>query len=920
MATATYFEQTQKIYIAFYQRPADPAGLRYWAEQAEAAGGNLSHIIDAFAASPEAVGLYGSVINDTTIGGVVDSLYLALFNRTPDVLGRQFYIDGFGLGVFSPGSIALAVLVGAQGSDAEAINNKLQVANEFMQQVDGRALSDPNFGMGGFTTTYAGDAGTAAARAILAGVTLDPATVLTPAQVTNVLRSQIAQPGDSILVGDDSGGGSDPGPDPVDPGPDPVDPDPASQSFALTVGIDTLVGAEGDDIFTGTALTFQDGDSMDGKGGVNTLKIVDDSGEDLIFPLDDVTVKNIQHLEVTNTTGYVDVAVQGWQGLQSIVVDQQDKYKSTYIETNGNARSVSVQGGSWYIDIRDGANPDDPAAPPSEDTLAHVAIEKFVSNKIYIQSDVLSRLSLSDIEPQYMRHTVKIEAAAGERALALELDGVRATFIQDATATTLHITASGADSDVYLAASSAKNISIDGNAAILLRVDNYADNLQIISTNTAGVDIGMLGNDVTFTGGSGRDTALVRATTQTIDMGGGDDFVDVEEMLGTGGQLQGGAGTDALYMQAELAAELSQAALTDSGRVQGFEVLHVYGPDTPDQTYTIDLAALGGIGHVVSSGTWTTSPLILAHMADAGTLELAWANQGPIEVVMANAAGASDTFHIKLNGPSYVRSTGAITVDGVEIIHITTTNSDPSGPPQSDPWGGVSALRLQGDALEKIVLAGNHGVNFDQSDFGQNFGELDASGVTGAGAVGDVTFEARETNKNMLVKTGEGDDRIDMAKLLNSAAAAAHGATISTGAGDDEVIGSSGVDTITLGEGEDAYVLVDTSHSTSAAPDVITDFKADTDRILVSDALAQKADGSGGFIELYWFNVGVFDNAVDASAFIASAGADGEDEVNIALDSSTGWLYLDVNDDGVVDSVIHLMGVSTIPDWAIGIV
>ena len=29
MAAAAYFDQIQKIYIAFYQRPAAPAGLRH---------------------------------------------------------------------------------------------------------------------------------------------------------------------------------------------------------------------------------------------------------------------------------------------------------------------------------------------------------------------------------------------------------------------------------------------------------------------------------------------------------------------------------------------------------------------------------------------------------------------------------------------------------------------------------------------------------------------------------------------------------------------------------------------------------------------------------------------------------------------------------------------------------------------------
>ena len=62
-----YFTDVQKIYIAFYQRPADPAGLRYWAQRMEAAGGDQAAVIDAFANSAEATDLYGA-INSTTIG------------------------------------------------------------------------------------------------------------------------------------------------------------------------------------------------------------------------------------------------------------------------------------------------------------------------------------------------------------------------------------------------------------------------------------------------------------------------------------------------------------------------------------------------------------------------------------------------------------------------------------------------------------------------------------------------------------------------------------------------------------------------------------------------------------------------------------------------------------------------------------
>ena len=80
MAAANYFDIVQKLYIAYYQRPADPAGLKYWADQIEAKGGNASAVVNAFANSPESVALYGT-INATTIGGVIDKIYLALFNR-----------------------------------------------------------------------------------------------------------------------------------------------------------------------------------------------------------------------------------------------------------------------------------------------------------------------------------------------------------------------------------------------------------------------------------------------------------------------------------------------------------------------------------------------------------------------------------------------------------------------------------------------------------------------------------------------------------------------------------------------------------------------------------------------------------------------------------------------------------------------
>ena len=41
MAAAAYYDAVQKLYIAYYGRPADPLGLQYWSNEIEKAGGSM---------------------------------------------------------------------------------------------------------------------------------------------------------------------------------------------------------------------------------------------------------------------------------------------------------------------------------------------------------------------------------------------------------------------------------------------------------------------------------------------------------------------------------------------------------------------------------------------------------------------------------------------------------------------------------------------------------------------------------------------------------------------------------------------------------------------------------------------------------------------------------------------------------------
>jgi hypothetical protein len=191
MAYSDYFETVNEVYIAYYQRPADPGGLYYWAQRLNAVQGNLTEIIDAFANSEESLRLYGP-INSDTIDDVIDDIYFALFNRAPDEAGKAFYVNGFNDGDFTPGSIVLDILNGAQGNDLLAIENKLEYANFFIQ------VLDPD---GDFIGPYAYDyeiSDEQEARDLLAEITYDPASRKTLNMVEEDVIQYIADMEDTV--------------------------------------------------------------------------------------------------------------------------------------------------------------------------------------------------------------------------------------------------------------------------------------------------------------------------------------------------------------------------------------------------------------------------------------------------------------------------------------------------------------------------------------------------------------------------------------------------------------------------------------------------------------------------------------------------------------------------------------------------
>ena len=129
--SASANEWVQKSYVAYYGRPADPAGLAYWATRMDNEGGSLTSIIAAFGTSEEFNRRYGGLSN----GEIIDNLYQQTLGRAPDPVGKQYYLDQLATGKSTLQTITLDLLGGATGADALTVAHRLDVANHFTGKV-----------------------------------------------------------------------------------------------------------------------------------------------------------------------------------------------------------------------------------------------------------------------------------------------------------------------------------------------------------------------------------------------------------------------------------------------------------------------------------------------------------------------------------------------------------------------------------------------------------------------------------------------------------------------------------------------------------------------------------------------------------------------------------------------------------------
>lgn len=269
-ASATSIEYVEKMFIAYFGRPAAPTGLEYYAGLVDA--GKVAALQDDFWNSAESQNLFGSHTTEAKI----NAIFQQLFGRDAAVSGLTYWTTQISSGAVSLPAAALTILNSAGAADLTAFNAKLLVANAFTAQLDTSAevLSYQQNISGGqalLNTIHTNDDATAALAVIADSV----ATVV-------------------------AGGSSNPG-----------------STFTLTVGADNVTGTAGNDTFTAadtTATTWTVGDAVDGGAGTDTLNIIRTAA--YTTPVS-ATVKNIETANVT-TGATVTLDATGWTGLTTL--------------------------------------------------------------------------------------------------------------------------------------------------------------------------------------------------------------------------------------------------------------------------------------------------------------------------------------------------------------------------------------------------------------------------------------------------------------------------------------------------------------------------------------------------------------------------------------------------------------------------
>jgi hypothetical protein len=795
-----------KAYLAYFGRPADFTGKTYFATLEEA------DVIAAFDASAESQALYGS-----DVAAKVNAIYNNLFNRDAEPAGLTYWVTLIQQGRVTPAGAAIAILKGAQGTDATSVENKLAASEAFVQEIDTTAE----------ILGYSGAAAAASARAWLKTVGE------TEASLTAAVAGVSEAVADAAAVGG-----------------------PAGQNFTLTTGIDTITGTSGNDTINAfasgakadgsDATTLGANDTINGGAGVDTLNIEVLAGAPGFNQTIQGNISNVEKVFITNGADLaadLDVTKLG-SALQ----------EAWQVTTARGVTEVTTQAvGFKNVDTVAGGAVVAYGATTKSGTIALDNSGKG-SLTVDVQGAVLETLNVAG--------SVKAANAttAGTVILTDDANGsgagtvgsVKTLNLNLSTAATVNV--AGLDKLETIASTGAGNLNLGASLTNVVKsvTTGAGDDTFTLATATTALI------NASASTGAGKDTITVNTTgtagTVTIDAGAGDDSIVFSRALNVRDKVNGGDGKDTLTVGGtgliaedyevlkavvsnvetlKFSAAMAGADASKLSQFSGFSfttdassITKVADAQTIATTGDLTVAAAGYVakGSGTPAATATTYAGTLTVEASGGILDadpVTAGNQTDNVVVTANASAVDMTVKATAatasaaGTASFASLTGDVQTATVNLVN--SVNAATSATATADVLanfslvtgsavdGGGAFTALGG--LTSLTLTGN-GAATVTNGAGSKLATIDASGMTGVAAydatkvAGGLTFTGLDTLAESIklgggldkVVTASTYDKMDTISNFTLVAAAGGTTTVDTAKSDDIQISGYGVD------------------------------------------------------------------------------------------------------------------------------
>jgi hypothetical protein len=891
---ATNIDKVQQLYVAYFNRPADVAGLNFWVG-ALAKGVTVDTIAASFATQAE----YKALFAGKGAESIINTVYLNMFGRNAEKAALDFYGPLVQNGTISIDKVVTDIVKGAQGTDATAYNNKVTAAKAFTAALD-------TAGNEADRIAYA--TGT---DAVLSIAKTWLATVTTDASLTTALAAVEA-------TVDSMGGLGNVG-----------------QTFTMTQGLDTILGTAADDTinafaFNGTTgtnvTTLNSVDTVDGGTGVDSLfiEVKDANGTDTTNLNGTIvgTFKNIEKITIDNTaadlgaalntvdatkfvgatnitqvtnaaavTGLAATTTATFKGVNAgVTVTAANGTANIGLDNYGEGNTVTVNGSSLAAVNVSGSVKDTNADGSVAATVVAVTSGKDVQ-AVSLNTAVKTNLTVTD-NAGSTKFVSSVDASASTGAV---------TYAGTAKVVTI-TTGAGGDTVTLMANT---NAASGTTAAVGATVTTNAGNDKI-TVDTANAGLTSVTGATTVNAGAGNDTVTVTTRSSgvlTVNLGDGNDSFTSSVDIGATDVIDAGAGSDKLLLKLVGAANIGAFSNFDSfdaiGLAKSLDVDILATKNTVTEFVTTgDVGASAvltnvgaGVGYRVTGDADANSLTLTQKTAGDITLTMDvdetedadTSADAPDAVVVTNATGIKVVFDADFADEAQV--------DGDNVAHMTVNSASNAVKTVTVESGGDNAMNLltlgNSTALTSITVTGA--------------ALLAIEGVTGAGSTKLATIDASAATGGLVATL---DSVID-------------GGTIKLGSGTDEITASV-LSTQPTGTAPGIESIVGFEKAAAAA--IGTDATAAAAAISAADALhfgsasqvANALSVTGGAVTakgVLTFT-GAGPSTLDAALVIANAAADAAGEVLVFEYLGNSYVF---NQTGAAaDIVVKLTGVTGI--------